>query len=197
MKKLIILAALAATATGCQTRITAEKRGTEFHPIESVILVPEGQTTVKYVTGYAMETGGYYMTARSPLWATEGLKGLTLDIGQGANHVAFGLDEYNRDLSTNAVAMVSTLSELAADIAGKVTAAICAYYGGGAVSATSKLGELTIKDITGRVQAKLAKRGITDANCADCNPAALAKEVAQECVGGACDTCADGACNPQ
>ena len=188
MKKLIILAALAATATGCQTRITAEKRGTEFHPIESVILVPEGQTTVKYVTGYAMETGGYYMTARSPLWATEGLKGLTLDIGQGANHVAFGLDEYNRDLSTNAVLVVDSLSGLAADVAGKVTAAICAYYGGGAVSATSKLGELTIKDITGRVQAKLAKRGITDANCKDCDPAAIAKEVCEDCCAGCTPT---------
>ena len=97
------------------------------------------------------------------------------------------LDEYNRDLSTNAVVMVNTLSELAADIAGKVTAAICAYYGGGAVSATSKLGEMTIKDITGRVQAKLAKKGITDANCSTCDPAAIASEVAQECVGGACD----------
>ena len=142
-----------------------------------------------------METGGYYMTARSPLGATEGLKGLTLDIGQGANHVAFGLDEYNRDLSTNAVAMVSTLSELAADIAGKVTTALCAYYGGGAVSATSKLGSMTIKDITGRVQAKLAKKGITDANCAncaDCDPAAIAKEVCEDCV----YDCKDGSCTP-
>ena len=77
--------------------------------------------------------------------------------------------------------------ELAADVAGKVTAAICAYYGGGAVSATSKLGELTIKDITGRVQAKLAKKGITDANCKDCDPAAIAKEVCEDC-------CAD--CTP-
>jgi hypothetical protein len=78
--------------------------------------------------------------------------------------------------------MVSTLSELAADIAGKVTAAICAYYGGGAVSATSKLGVMTIKDITGKVQAKLAKKGITDANCKDCDPAAIAKEVCEDCV---------------
>jgi len=184
MNKLIaitITAALAAILAGCQTRITAEKRGTEFYPIERVILVPEGQKTVKYVTGYATDTGGYYMTARSPLWATDGLKGLTLDIGQGANHVAFGLDEYNRDLSTNAVVMVKTLSELASDIAGKVTAAICAYYGGGTVSAASKLGELTIKDIRGRVEAKLAKKGITDANCADCDPAAIAKEVCEDC----------------
>ena len=53
---------------------------------------------------------------------------------------------------------------------------------------------MTIKDITGRVQAKLAKKGITDANCKDCDPAAIAKEVAQECVDGACE---DGSCTPQ
>ena len=100
------------------------------------------------------------------------------------------LDEYNRDLSTNAVVMVNTLSELAADIAGKVTAAICAYYGGGAVSATSKLGEMTIKDITGKIQAKLAAKGITNANCTTCDPVAIADEVCKDCVA----ECAD--CEP-
>lgn len=133
-----------------------------------------------------ISSGGWEASARSPLWATEALSGL--DLGVATNGTVYlKLDQYNRDLSTNAVLVVQSLSELAADVAGKVTAAICAYYGGGAVSATSKLGELTIKDITGRVQAKLAKKGITDANCKDCDPAAIAKEVCE-------DYCAD--CTP-
>ena len=185
MKKLIaitITAALAAILTGCQTRITAEKFPEQMLPVYAA--APTG--SVLYVSGYIPASGGWYATARSPLWATEALSGLSLGVATNGT-VYLNLDEYNRDLSTNAVVMVNTLSELAADIAGKVTAAICAYYGGGAVSATSKLGEMTIKDITGRVQAKLAKKGITDANCKDCDPAAIASEVAQECVGGACD----------
>ena len=154
-----IAAALAAIATGCQTRITADA---------------------------IISSGGWEASARSPLWATEALSGLSLGVATNGT-VYLNLDDYHRDLSTNAVLVVQSLSELAADVAGKVTAAICAYYGGGAVSATSKLGELTIKDITGRVQAKLAKKGSTDANCKDCDPAASAKEVCEDC-------CAD--CTP-
>ena len=190
MKKLIeitTLAALCAIAAGCQTRITAEKFPEQMLPIYAA--APTG--SVLYVSGYIPASGGWYATARSPLWATEALSGLSLGVATNGT-VYLNLDEYNRDLSTNAVAMVSTLSELAADIAGKVTAAICAYYGGGAVSATSKLGEMTIKDITGKVQAKLAKKGITDANCKDCDPAAIAKEVCEDCV----YDCADGSCTP-
>ena len=187
MHKLIaitITAALAAILAGCQTRITAEKHAEVVTPIQKVVKV-NGEDVV--ITANALvSSGGWYATARSPLWATEALSGLSLGVATNGT-VYLKLDQYNRDLSTNAVLVVQSLSELAADVAGKVTAAICAYYGGGAVSATSKLGELTIKDITGRVQAKLAKKGITDANCADCDPAAIASEVAQECVGGACD----------
>lgn len=179
MKKLIeitTLAALCAIAAGCQTRITAEKHPEQMLPVYAA--APTG--SVLYVSGYQPASGGWYATARSPLWATEALSGLSLGVATNGT-VYLNLDAYNRDLSTNAVVMVNTLSELAADIAGKVTAAICAYYGGGAVSATSKLGEMTIKDITGKVQAKLAKKGITDANCKDCDPAAIASEVCEDC----------------
>jgi hypothetical protein len=180
MKKLIeitTLAALMAIACGCQTRITAEKHPEQMLPIYAAA----PSNSVFYIAGYQPASGGWYATARSPLWATEALSGLSLGVATNGT-VYLNLDEYNRDLSTNAVVMVSTLSELAADIAGKLTAAICAYYGGGAVSATSKLGEMTIKDITGKVQAKLAKKGITDANCSTCDPAAIAKEVCEDCV---------------
>ena len=193
MHKLIeitTLAALCAIAVGCQTRITAEKYAEVVTPIQKVVKV-NGEDVV--ITANALvSSGGWYATARSPLWATEALSGLSLGVATNGT-VYLNLDDYHRDLSTNAVVMVKTLSELAADIAGKVTAAICAYYGGGAVSATSKLGEMTIKDITGKVQAKLAKKGITDANCKDCDPAAIAKEVCEDCV----YDCTDGSCTPQ
>lgn len=191
MKKLIeitTLAALCAIAAGCQTRITAEKHPEQMLPVYAA--APTG--SVLYVSGYIPASGGWYATARSPLWATEALSGL--DLGVATNGTVYlKLDQYNRDLSTNAVLVVQSLSELAADVAGKVTTAICAYYGGGAVSATSKLGEMTIKDITGKVQAKLAKKGITDANCKDCDPAAIAKEVCEDCV----YDCKDGSCEPK
>ena len=188
MKKLIeitTLAALCAIAAGCQTRITAEKFPEQMLPVYAA--APTG--SVLYVSGYIPASGGWYATARSPLWATEALSGLSLGV-QTNGTVYLNLDDYHRDLSTNAVVMVHNLTELAADIAGKVTAAVCAYYGGGAVSATSKLGEMTIKDITGKVQAKLAKKGVTDANCSTCDAAAIAKEVCEDC----CVDCADGSC---
>ena len=177
MKRLLIIAALALMAAGCQTRITAEKHPEQMLPVYAAA----PSNSVLYITDYRPASGGWYATARSPLWATEALSGLSLGVATNGT-VYLNLDEYNRDLSTNAVKVVENLSELAADIAGKVTSAICAYYGGGAVSATSKLGTMTIKDITGKVQTKLAKKGITDANCKDCDPAAIAKEVCEDCV---------------
>ena len=205
MKKLLIIAALAATLaslTGCQTRITAEKFPENLTPIQKVVKV-NGEDQV-ITTSAIVSSGGWYATARSPLWATEALNGLSLGVSTNGT-VYLNLDSYSRDLSTNAVVMVHTLSELAADIAGKVTAAICAYYGGGAVSATSKLGEMTIKDITGKIQTKLAKKGVTDATASKVDASAIANEVVSDicqgdsCTTGACtdDSCTTGACNPQ
>lgn len=177
MKRLLIIAALALMAAGCQTRITAEKHPEQMLPVYAAA----PSNSVLYITDYRPASGGWYATARSPLWATEALSGLSLGVATNGT-VYLNLDEYNRDLSTNAVKVVENLSELAADIAGKVTSAICAYYGGGAVSATSKLGAMTIKDITGRVQAKLAAKGVTDANCSSCDAEAIAREVCADCV---------------
>lgn len=186
MAKFVAVAAILAT-TGCQTRIVAVKHPEVVTPIERIVEI-DGTNRV-ITTDAIISSGGWEASARSPLWATEALSGLSLGVATNGT-VYLNLDDYHRDLSTNAVLVVNSLSELAADVAGKVTAAICAYYGGGAVSATSKLGELTIKDITGKVQAKLAKKGITDANCKDCDPAAIAKEVCEDC-------CIGGSCNPQ
>lgn len=184
MKQLITIALAVCALAGCQTRITAEKHAENVTPIQKVVKV-NGEDQV-ITTQAIISSGGWYATARSPLWATEALSGLSLGVATNGM-VYLNLNSYNRDLSTNAVAMVHTLSELTSDIVAKVVSAIVAYYGGGAVSTTSALGSLTIKDITGKVQTKLAKMGVTDANCSLCDANAIASEVCQECCsGGAC-----------
>lgn len=179
MKKLVVIAIAATALAGCQTVIKAQKFPEQVTPIQQVVKV-NGEDTVITVSAL-VSSGGWYASARSPLWATEALNGL--DLGVATNGTVYlRLDAYNRDLSTNAVAMVHNLTELASDICGKVVSAIVAYYGGGAVSATSKLGSMTIKDIRGRVEAKLAAKGVTDANCSICDAAAIASEVCTDCI---------------
>ncbi len=194
MKKLLTIATIAAIAmsmTGCHTRIVAEKYPEKANPIQRVVTVDGKQQLA--VTDYRVTSGGGKATARSPLWATESLDGLSIGVMTNGT-VTMALQHYNRDLSTNATIVVNSLTTCAADIAGKVAGAIVAYYGGGAVSATSQLGSLTIKDIVGKVQTKLQKSGVTDATASTVNTEAVAKEVTSECVGDACSTCTDGSC---
>lgn len=194
MKKLILFAALAAIVTGCQTRITAEKFAEKVTPIQKVVKVNgEDQVIVEKVV---ISSGGWYATARSPLWADESLRGLSLGV-QTNGTVYLNLEDYHRDLSSNAVAVVDTLSNLAADIAGKVASAVLAYYGGGAVATSSKFGTMTISDIYGRVKAKLEEKKITAANASTANSSAIAQEIVNECTGGDCSagTCAGGSCS--
>ncbi len=120
MKKMFILAALAAIACGCQTRITAEKNAECAHPIQSVVDV--GGTNQVITTGYMVTSGGWYATARSPLWATEELRGLSIGV-QTNGSVSLGLDAYKRDLSTNAVTMAHNLVVDFAELAEKAAAA--------------------------------------------------------------------------
>jgi hypothetical protein len=191
MKKIVMLAAIAAIATGCQTRLVAEKHPEQVTPIQRVVKV-NGEDHI-ITTAAIVASGGWYATARSPLWAAETLRGL--DLGVETNGTVYlRLDDYSRDLSTNAVAVVKSLTELTSDIAGKVTAALCTYYGGGAASATSSLGSLTVKDIYGKVQAKLAAKGVTDGNCSACDASAIAQEVCADCC---TDCCTDGDCPAQ
>lgn len=189
MKNLVkiraIFAVAAALCAGCQTVIKAEKHAEKITPIQKVVKV-NGEDVV-ITTSALISSGGWYADARSPLWATEALSGLDLGVATNGT-VHLKLDAYNRDLSTNAVKMVENLSELASDITGKAVAAICACYGGGTVSATSKLGGLTIKDITGNVQAKLKACGATDANACLVDANKIASEVCTEC-------CVEGACS--
>ena len=81
MNKLVIAAVVVAFGiglTGCQTRITAEKNA------EQVFLIQEKVTIngIEQIITKDVKTasGGWYATARSPLWATEGLEGLQIGV---------------------------------------------------------------------------------------------------------------------
>lgn len=109
---------LAAALAGCQTVITAEK-----YP-EQVIPLADGK--------YAIASGGWSASARSPLWATESLRGL--DIGVSTNSsVHLRIDTYNRDLSTNAVVLTEKTLDGAVNLAAKIGTAIASA--GGSTSA--------------------------------------------------------------
>lgn len=91
---------------GCQTVIKAEK-----FP-EQVVMI-DGKAVIA--------SGGWEASARSPLWATESLKGL--DLGVGTNSTVYlRLDTYDRDLSTNAVVLTEKTLDGAANLAAKIGA---------------------------------------------------------------------------
>lgn len=119
MKKILIIAAAAAALAGCQTRITAEKHPEQMLPIYGY--APTG--SVVYIKGYLPASGGWYATARSPLWADEAMKGLNISVATNGT-VALSLDDYSRDLSTNAVATTTIIMDGAVKLAEKVAAAI-------------------------------------------------------------------------
>lgn len=96
------------TLCGCQTVIEAEKFPEQ--------VVSDGTNTV-------IASGGWRASARSPLWATESLKGL--DLGVGTNSTVYlRLDTYKRDLSTNSVVLTEKALDGAANLAAKIGAAI-------------------------------------------------------------------------
>lgn len=110
---------------GCQTVIKAEK-----YP-EQVVMI-DGKTVIA--------SGGWRASARSPLWATESLRGL--DLGVGTNSTVYlKLDTYDRDFSTNAVVFTEKTLDGAANLAAKIGAAIAtsgASAGADAISAAAK-----------------------------------------------------------
>jgi len=139
-KRMIKLAALAGVAVamcaGCQTRITAEKFAENAHPIQAVVTT--NGVDVVITTGYMVTSGGWYATARSPLYAKEELRGLNIGVSTNGM-VTLALDSYNRDLSTNAVVMVKTIFDGSANLALAVAKAYATIQGGAAVDATSSL----------------------------------------------------------
>lgn len=135
MKKIMIVAAIVAASvlTGCQTRITAEKYAEQVLPIQEVVKVNgEDQVITK---NYQIASGGWYATARSPLYATEALKGLDLGV-QTNGTVYLSLGEYRRDLSTNSVVMVEKMFSGGAQLVKEVGDAYVKIAGGGAQATT-------------------------------------------------------------
>lgn len=174
MKKMMIVAALAACATGCQTRITAEKNPETVVPIEDVVTVNGEQRVI--VRDVVRASGGWYATARSPLWAKEELRGLSIGVATNGT-VTLGLDAYDRDLSTNAVVMAHQLVEDFGILAEK---AIAAYASCGVSIIGSKAA---------------ASAGKTDARAAAEVKRAIASYILK---GGSAQnasvTCKDGSC---
>lgn len=132
-------AALALLSAGCQTRITAEKNPEQLMPIQKVVTVDGKEQII--TTDAIRASGGWYATARSPLWATEELRGLQIGVATNGT-VSLALDAYNRDLSTNAVTMAHNLVTDFALLAEKAAAA---YATCGASLAAGKVAEIGAK----------------------------------------------------
>lgn len=197
MEKIIIIAAVAATFAGCQTRITAEKNPEVAHPIQEKVTINGEDKVIN--TGYMVTSGGWYATARSPLFAKEELRGL--DIGVATNGmVHLSLDSYDRDLSTNAIVMVKTIFDGSVDLVNACAKAYAAIQSAGATEAAGNVAEKIAKYFKAKggnpakstvIADKAAgKLTVTDGatsiccdaagNCSDCVDAAA------NCVGGAC-----------
>lgn len=143
MKKLIATAALAPllggcllVIAGCQTRITAEKFPEVAHPIQSVVTTNGVDAVI--TVGYMVTSGGWYATARSPLYAKEELRGLNIGVSTNGM-VTLGLDSYDRDLSTNAVVMVKTIFDGSANLALAVAKAYATIQTAGASDASGAI----------------------------------------------------------
>ena len=132
-KLMLIVALVAAALTGCQTRITATKNAEVAHPIQHVVKV-NGEDQV-IVDQYQVTSGGWEATARSPLYATEALEGLSISVSTNGT-VALDLNKYERDLSTNAVVMVEKMFKGGADLAIAIGDAYTKIAGGGAQADT-------------------------------------------------------------
>lgn len=199
MNKLIMAALVAAVGVGmvgCQTRITGTKFPEQVLPIQKVVKVNgEDQVITEH---YQIASGGWEVTARSPLYADEALKGL--DFGVGTNgFVQLKLAEYRRDLSTNATAMVDGMFRNGANLALAIGDAYCKIAGGGAQAATvmdvaakcvnffqSKGGDLSKATVVADEAAK--KLTVSDGSkCVECDAAGNCTE---------CSLCTDGSCSP-
>jgi len=132
----MILAAVAAATvlTGCQTRITAEKYAEQVLPIQQKVTVNGEEQLI--TTHYQIASGGWYATARSPLYATEALEGLDINVTTNGS-VGLSLNKYARDVSTNSVVMVKEMFSGGAQLVTSIGDAYVKIAGGGAQAATA------------------------------------------------------------
>ena len=201
MKKIMFAALVAAFGigiTGCQTRITGEKYPEQVLPIQKVVKVNgEDQVITEH---YQIASGGWSVTARSPLYATEALEGL--DFGVGTNgFVHLALAKYNRDLSTNATVMVDGMFKNGANLVTAIGDAYCKIAGGGAQAdtvmnvvkksiAAFKASGGNVENATVATDTTKGTFTISDGEkCVECDQSGNCTE----CTTGACT---DGGCAP-
>ena len=124
MKKilLVVFCGVLAVVCGCQTRITATK-----NPETAVPIYAAAKDGAPYIRGYQVLSGGWEATARSPLWADEAIKGLSIGVATNGT-VTLSIDDYSRDLSTNAVTMAHNLVSDFALLAEKAAAAYATLH---------------------------------------------------------------------
>lgn len=174
MKHLITTCAALVVAAGCQTRITAEKNAEQMLPVYKVANI--NGTNALYVADYARASGGWYATARSPLWAAEQLKGLAIGV-ETNGAVRLELADYSRDLSTNAVAMTHELLTGSALLAEKVAAAIATC---GGTTAAGALEQMIARFVAKGGNAEKASVECKDGNCTVTDGAVT--EVCTDCL---------------
>lgn len=171
--------------TGCQTRITAEKFPEQVFQIQEKVTVDGKEQLI--TKNIIRASGGWYATARSPLYATEGLKGLEIGVHTNGS-VTLALGEYKRDLSTNSVVMVEKMFSGGAQLAVAIGDAYCKIAGGGAQADTvmttaanavklftDKGGDPTKATVTTDEAAKTIT--VSDGStCVECNEAGVCTE---------------------
>ena len=176
-----VAALAAALLAGCQTRITATKHAEAVHPIQKVVTV-NGQEQV-IVDRYEISSGGWEATARSPLYAAESLSGLSISVATNGT-VSLELDNYRRDTSTNAVALVDTMFRGGANLAIAIGEAYVKIAGGGAQAES-------VMTVASKVYQAFANGG------GDASKATVTTEgdTVKVSDGSVCTTCtADGTC---
>lgn len=122
--------------SGCQTRVTWEKNPETALPIQSVVAVNGVEQLA--TTGYQMAGGGWYVTARSPLWAKEQFSGFNVSVGTNGQFTV-SLNSYDRDLSTNAVVLTKTIFDGSANLAAAVAKAYATISTGGSSDLTGAI----------------------------------------------------------
>lgn len=191
MNKMLMLIAAACSAAfaGCQTRITATKNAEVAHPIQKVVQV-NGEDQI-IVENYQVTSGGWEATARSPLYATEALSGLELGVETNGS-VRLSLNSYNRDLSTNSVAMVKEMFSGGAQLAIAIGDAYTKIAGGGAQAST-------VMDVTSKVYNAFTSGGGNPEKASVTTTAdAIKVSDGSTCTTCTADgTCTTGACTPQ
>ena len=199
MKKIMFAALVAAFGlgmTGCQTRITGEKYPEQVFEVKEKVTVDGKEQLI--TKNILVASGGWKVTARSPLYADEALKGL--DFGVGTNgFVHLKLDEYRRDLSTNATVMVDGMFKNGANLVIAIGDAYTKIAGGGAHADTALASAAKIYNFftSKGGNADKAKVSVNETNknivvsdgstCVECDASGNCTE---------CSTCTDGSCAP-